>query len=48
MDIVECCEKIGTYLSGITFVEFILDNLRVDAVARNLEIIGEAVKNIPE
>jgi uncharacterized protein with HEPN domain len=30
------------------FDEFILDNKTVDAVVRNLEIIGEAVKNLPE
>lgn len=47
-DIVECCQKIRTYLSGKTFDDFIFDNMRVDAVVRNLEIIGEAVKNLPD
>ena len=45
-DIIECCGKIKTYLSGKTFDDFILDNMLVDAVVRNLEIIGEAVKNL--
>ena len=47
-DIVECCERLRTYVEGMTFDEFILDNRTVDAVVRNLEIIGEAVKNLPE
>jgi uncharacterized protein with HEPN domain len=32
----------------MTYEEFILDNKTVDAVVRNLEIIGEAVKNLPD
>ncbi len=47
-DIVESCERIRTYLSGMTYDDFLLDNKTVDAVVRNLEIIGEAVKNLPE
>ncbi len=47
-DIVECCERIRAYLSEMTYDDFILDNMRVDAVVRNLEIIGEAVKNLPD
>lgn len=47
-DIIECCERIQSYTSGKTFDEFIIDNMMVDAVVRNLEIIGEAVKNLPD
>ena len=47
-DIVECCGRLHTYVKGMTFDEFIIDNRTVDAVVRNLEIIGEAVKNLPE
>ena len=46
-DIIESCQRIGRYVNGVTFDEFILDEMRVDAIARNLEIIGEAVKNLP-
>jgi uncharacterized protein with HEPN domain len=46
-DILEAVEKIGRYLQGVSFQEFGGDSMRVDAVLRNLEIIGEAVKNIP-
>ncbi len=46
-DIAESCERIHRYIDGVEFDDFILDEMRVDAVARNLEIIGEAVKNVP-
>ena len=35
------------YTDGHSFDSFADDYKSVDAVARNLEIIGEAVKNIP-
>jgi len=41
-DILESCEKVPKYIDGVLFDEFILDEMRVDAVVRNLEIIGEA------
>lgn len=47
-DIVECCGRIRSYVEGKTFEDFVSDNMCVDAVVRNLEIIGEAVKNLPE
>lgn len=47
-DIVECCEKLRSYTSDLTFDEFVSDQKTVDAVARNLEIIGEAAKNVPD
>jgi len=39
---------IERYTKDISFNEFARNDLVVDAVIRNLEIIGEAVKNIPE
>lgn len=47
-DIVESCEHIRSYTAGMTFDDFVADRKTVDAVARNLEIIGEAAKNIPD
>ncbi len=47
-DIVESCGRIRSYVAEMTYEEFILDNKTVDAVVRNLEIIGEAVKNLPD
>ncbi len=46
-DILEAAKKIERYLEGVSFQEFSRDTMRVDAVLRNLEIIGEAAKNIP-
>ena len=47
-DIQESCEKILRFTEGMTYKEFIHDDLHFDAVLRNLEVIGEAVKNISE
>jgi uncharacterized protein with HEPN domain len=47
-DIIECGEKVLRFTEGMTFKEFVQDELHFDAVLRNLEIIGEAVKHIPE
>lgn len=47
-DIVESCEHIRSFTVGMTFEDFASDRKTIDAVARNLEIIGEAAKNIPE
>ncbi|WP_456366921.1 HepT-like ribonuclease domain-containing protein [Thermococcus sp.] len=47
-DILEAIEKIKRYTEGMEFEDFIEDEKTVDAVIRNLEIIGEAVKNLPE
>jgi uncharacterized protein with HEPN domain len=47
-DIQESCEKVLRFTEGMTYKEFVHDDLHFDAVLRNLEIIGEAVKNISE
>ena len=47
-DILECIEKIERYTKEMDFNDFVKNELVVDAVIRNLEIIGEAVKNIPD
>ena len=36
------------FTKGMTYKDFVNDDLHFDAVLRNLEIIGEAVKNISE
>ncbi|HEC34003.1 MAG TPA: DUF86 domain-containing protein, partial [Chloroflexi bacterium] len=46
-DILESVTKIEGYLEGVSLQEFAEDSMRVDAVLRNLEIIGEAAKGIP-
>ena len=46
-DIVEATERIESYVSGLTPELFRSDRKTVDAVVRNLEIVGEAVKSLP-
>lgn len=45
-DIVEACERIAQYTSGMDEAAFRADRKTVDAVVRNLEVIGEAVKRL--
>lgn len=47
-DIHQCTQKILKYTKGKTQFEFIHDELVVDAVIRNLQVIGEASKRIPD
>ncbi|WP_258083036.1 HepT-like ribonuclease domain-containing protein [Thermococcus thermotolerans] len=47
-DILEAIEKIRRYTEGMGFEDFVEDEKTVDAVIRNLEIIGEAAKHIPD
>lgn len=47
-DIIECCEKVLRFTEGMTYKDFICDELHFDAVLRNLEIVGEAVKHISD
>jgi len=47
-DIKNSIKKIEKYTEGIDFDKFCYDTMTVDAVIRNLTIIGEAAGNIPE
>ena len=47
-DIHDCILKLKDYTSGISLQGFIQDQQKQDAVARRIEIIGEAAKNIPD
>jgi uncharacterized protein with HEPN domain len=47
-DIKNSIEKIEGYVTEIDFEKFSKDEKTIDAVIRNLEIIGEAVNNLPE
>ena len=46
-DIEESCRLILGYTAGMTGEKFRAERKTVDAVVRNLEIIGEAVKHLP-
>jgi uncharacterized protein with HEPN domain len=47
-DIRLCCEKIIRYTAGMTQDALADDELVTDAVLRNIEIIGEATKKLPD
>jgi uncharacterized protein with HEPN domain len=47
-DILRACAKVRRYVEGITVAQFAADEKTIDAVVRNLEIIGEATKRIPQ
>jgi uncharacterized protein with HEPN domain len=47
-DILEAADKIGHYVQDMGREDLVADSKTLDAVVRNLEIIGEAAKNIPD
>jgi uncharacterized protein with HEPN domain len=47
-DILTAVEKIENYTKDMTFDNFCKDCKTIDAVVRNLSVIGEASKNMPE
>jgi uncharacterized protein with HEPN domain len=46
-DMLEAIEKIERYIAVLSFEQFERNDMVIDAVVRNLEIIGEAARNIP-
>ena len=46
-DIIDACAKVKDYTKDLDFEGFMGDDRTVDAVVRNLEIVGEAAKNLP-
>ncbi len=47
-DILQAIEKIGRYTAGLSAETLTRDDKTLDAVVRNLEVIGEAVKHLPD
>ncbi|TJY42458.1 DUF86 domain-containing protein [Cohnella pontilimi] len=47
-DILESINRIETYTEGIDFDSFCCNRMMFDAVIRNLEVIGEAARSMPE
>ncbi len=45
-DIQEAIQRIAAYTAGLTFEQFLKDTKTQDAIVRNLEVIGEATKNL--
>ena len=47
-DVLLAIEKVGRFTAGMDQQTFLSDEKTIDAVARNLEIIGEAVRQLPD
>ncbi|NOY99687.1 MAG: DUF86 domain-containing protein [Chloroflexi bacterium] len=47
-DVQAACERVSRFTRGMSFDEFIQDDRTYHATLRNLEIIGEAIKNISD
>lgn len=47
-DILEAIRRVKVYTEGMTYESFLQDTRTQDAVVRNLEIMGEAVKGLSE
>ena len=47
-DILDAVSTVRKYVAGMTYEDFVADRKTVDAVIRNLIIIGEAAVHIPE
>lgn len=47
-DILHAVEKIDCFIGSMNYEEFAEDDKTLSAVVRKLEIIGEAVKQLPE
>lgn len=47
-DIIESMNRIDIYTKGVDYDSFCNNQMLIDAVIRNLEVIGEASRNIPE
>jgi uncharacterized protein with HEPN domain len=47
-DMLACCVKIEQYTKGFDLPAFLKTPVVYDAVLRNLEILGEAAKRIPD
>jgi uncharacterized protein with HEPN domain len=46
-DIREAIQRIEQYTAGLSYEQFLADGKTQDAVIRNIEILGEAVKHLP-
>lgn len=48
MNMIIACEKIMKYTKDMSYEDFCNNEMVIDAVVRNIEILGEASKNISE
>jgi len=48
LDMLLACERVINYTKNLNYEEFRKNDMVVDAVVRNIEILGEASKNISQ
>ncbi len=47
LDMLDCIEKIDSYVNGCDYNQFAADSKTLDAVIRQIEVLGEAANNVP-
>ncbi len=47
-DILDAIDRIASYVAGMDYEHFLADRKTQDAVTRNIEIMGEAARALPE
>ena len=47
-DINDALDRIFQYVQGLDYVDWLKDQKTIDAVIRNLEVIGEAAAKVPQ
>ena len=45
-DILDAIQRVETYTTGLTFEQFLEDFKTQDAILRNIQVLGEAIKNL--
>lgn len=45
-DILECCDRVAEYIVGVNETDYHANTMLQDALVRNIEVVGEAVKNL--
>lgn len=45
-DIIECCDRVANYITGVREEDYQVNPMLQDALVRNIEVVGEAVKNL--
>lgn len=47
-DILKSCNQVSIYINNVTYEELVINQMMVDAIIRNIEIIGEAANKLDE
>ena len=45
-DIIECRDRVADYVRGVSEEDYHVNPMLQDALVRNIEVVGEAVKNL--